>query len=192
MCRNSVTRKTTASSADAHADTGHLQLPPWPREARVQHSPSLLAVLRSILICRSVRIGPAHNEAMGPSGGLILALVSSCVAGAAGADIWQPEVNTTWQWQLQYQVNISFDVDMYDIDLFGEACGRPAHVGFVVWAEHTCGHADISRPSIIHHLGDCRGCFLLVRRQGIPVRWCVSHTSPPLITLASYQSEVPL
>lgn len=50
----------------------------------------------------------------------IVALAVSCVAGVARAEVWQPEVNSTWQWQLQFQVNTSFDVDMYDVDLFGE------------------------------------------------------------------------
>jgi endo-alpha-1,4-polygalactosaminidase (GH114 family) len=35
-----------------------------------------------------------------------------------GGDWWQPAVNTTWQWQLDQPIDQSFDVDMYDIDLF--------------------------------------------------------------------------
>lgn len=31
---------------------------------------------------------------------------------------WQPAIHTTWQWQLDQPVDISFDVDMYDVDLF--------------------------------------------------------------------------
>lgn len=38
----------------------------------------------------------------------------------SAAEIWHPAANTTWQWQLQFTVNTSFDVQMYDIDLFGE------------------------------------------------------------------------
>ncbi len=33
-------------------------------------------------------------------------------------DWWQPAVNITWQWQLGQPIDPSFDVDMYDIDLF--------------------------------------------------------------------------
>ncbi len=33
-------------------------------------------------------------------------------------DWYKPNLNTTWQWQLTQPVNISYDVDMYDIDLF--------------------------------------------------------------------------
>ncbi|HPM76936.1 MAG TPA: endo alpha-1,4 polygalactosaminidase [bacterium] len=36
----------------------------------------------------------------------------------AGGDIWQPAPGTSWQWQLSGAVDASFDVAMYDIDLF--------------------------------------------------------------------------
>lgn len=32
--------------------------------------------------------------------------------------IWQPEPGTSWQWQLTGEINTSWDVAMYDIDLF--------------------------------------------------------------------------
>ncbi len=32
--------------------------------------------------------------------------------------IWQPSPGTSWQWQLTGNIDTSFDVDMYDIDLF--------------------------------------------------------------------------
>jgi hypothetical protein len=34
------------------------------------------------------------------------------------AEIWRPEPGTTWQWQLNGDINTSWNVDMYDIDLF--------------------------------------------------------------------------
>jgi len=34
------------------------------------------------------------------------------------AEWYQPDVNTTWQWQLQGEINTGYDVDVYDIDLF--------------------------------------------------------------------------
>eukprot|EP00903_Cladosiphon_okamuranus_P007685 g7449.t1 len=37
---------------------------------------------------------------------------------AFAQEIWRPPTNATWQWQLQFNVNTSFDVDMYDVDLF--------------------------------------------------------------------------
>lgn len=33
-------------------------------------------------------------------------------------EIWQPPPGTTWQWQLSDDINTSYDVEMYDIDLF--------------------------------------------------------------------------
>lgn len=35
-----------------------------------------------------------------------------------GAGVWQPEPGTSWQWQLTGEINTSWDVAMYDIDLF--------------------------------------------------------------------------
>ena len=32
--------------------------------------------------------------------------------------VWQPKPGTTWQWQLTGEIDTSFDVAMYDIDLF--------------------------------------------------------------------------
>ena len=33
-------------------------------------------------------------------------------------DWYKPDVNTTWQWQLQGDINSSYNVELYDIDLF--------------------------------------------------------------------------
>lgn len=40
------------------------------------------------------------------------------VAPQSAADIWQPAPGTTWQWQLKETIDTSFNVTMYDIDLF--------------------------------------------------------------------------
>jgi len=34
------------------------------------------------------------------------------------SDIWQPSPGVSWQWQLSGEIDTSFDVEMYDIDLF--------------------------------------------------------------------------
>ncbi|HEV8325737.1 MAG TPA: endo alpha-1,4 polygalactosaminidase [Myxococcota bacterium] len=39
-------------------------------------------------------------------------------AGAAPGGVWRPLPGTSWQWQLQGIVDTSFDVQVYDIDLF--------------------------------------------------------------------------
>jgi len=65
---------------------------------------------------------------------------SACTAGGETADSatadlhlpiiiepaagwWQPAVGTTWQWQLDGSIDTSFDVQMYDIDLFDAGAG---------------------------------------------------------------------
>jgi hypothetical protein len=37
---------------------------------------------------------------------------------SANTAVWQPTPGTTWQWQLTGDIDTSFDVTMYDIDLF--------------------------------------------------------------------------
>jgi hypothetical protein len=37
---------------------------------------------------------------------------------AREGEVWQPVPGTSWQWQLVGEIDTSFDVDMYDIDLF--------------------------------------------------------------------------
>ena len=54
---------------------------------------------------------------------LILMLLIGTITPANAQDgddspIWQPEPGTTWQWQLSDEIDTSFDVQMYDIDLF--------------------------------------------------------------------------
>ncbi len=48
----------------------------------------------------------------------IMAPAPTTETAGVGADWWQPAVNTTWQWQLDQTVDPSFEVDMYDIEMF--------------------------------------------------------------------------
>jgi hypothetical protein len=48
--------------------------------------------------------------------------------------IWKPAVNTTWQWQLDTLVDLSYSAEVYDIDMFDNGAG-------VVAALHTQGCA---------------------------------------------------
>jgi len=41
---------------------------------------------------------------------------------------WCPPVGTTWQWQLTDPIDLSFDVEMYDIDLFDNTAGTVAEL----------------------------------------------------------------
>jgi hypothetical protein len=48
----------------------------------------------------------------------VFAQDATAEATQEGNAVWQPAPGTTWQWQLTGEVNISHDVEMYDIDLF--------------------------------------------------------------------------
>jgi hypothetical protein len=39
-------------------------------------------------------------------------------SGGGASDVWRPTPGTSWQWQITGKVDESFDVDMYDVDLF--------------------------------------------------------------------------
>lgn len=45
-------------------------------------------------------------------------VVGSNVAPIVTGNWYKPKVNTSWQWQLSGDVNTSYDVEVYDIDLF--------------------------------------------------------------------------
>lgn len=47
-----------------------------------------------------------------------LLIVMAGFVSAQGDPVWQPSPGTTWQWQLQGTINTSYNVEMYDIDLF--------------------------------------------------------------------------
>ncbi len=50
---------------------------------------------------------------------LIIVFCCACQAkDTLAPEVWQPSPNTSWQWQLQGEIDTTFDVDMYDIDLF--------------------------------------------------------------------------
>ena len=58
---------------------------------------------------------------------VLLAIIALLIAGgiywylknsSKDTGIWQPKPGTTWHWQLTGRIDTSFDVDMYDIDLF--------------------------------------------------------------------------
>jgi hypothetical protein len=48
----------------------------------------------------------------------ILIVAMATTVFAQDEDIWQPEPGTTWQLQLQGEPNISYDVTMYEFDLY--------------------------------------------------------------------------
>ncbi len=66
------------------------------------------------------------------------------------ADWWQPHPGTSWQWQLDSgQIDISFDVQMYDIDLFDVPAATIAQLhtdGRVVICYFSAGSWEDWRP----------------------------------------------
>jgi hypothetical protein len=62
---------------------------------------------------------------------------SGTTATSSTPEIWQPALNTSWQWQLSdAPIDQSFEVEMYDIDLFENDAS-------VVAALHASGHRVI-------------------------------------------------
>jgi Glycoside-hydrolase family GH114 len=63
--------------------------------------------------------------------------------------IWRPAPGTTWQWQLNQQIDTSYDVQMYDIDLFDtpQAIIDELHTaGRVVICYFSAGSREAWRP----------------------------------------------
>jgi hypothetical protein len=62
---------------------------------------------------------------------------------------WKPERSTTWQWQLSGRINTSYDVQVYDIDLFDTKAGTFAQLeaaGRKVVCYFSAGSAENWRP----------------------------------------------
>ena len=90
---------------------------------------------------------------------LALALVFACcsaggreTSATAAVDqpyIWIPAPGTTWQWQLTGEIDGSYDVDMYDIDLFEtpvESIARLQGQGRIVICYFSAGSVEDWRP----------------------------------------------
>lgn len=72
----------------------------------------LIVLLWGVAACTSI-----HTAAQsGFQNEIYLPLVT--VAHRENGEIWQPTPGTSWQWQLTGEIDTSFDVQMYDIDLF--------------------------------------------------------------------------
>ncbi len=56
--------------------------------------------------------------------GLVFIVIITFLIGCGGSskskgvDWYKPKIDTSWQWQLQGEINTSYDVELYDIDLF--------------------------------------------------------------------------
>jgi len=67
---------------------------------------------------------------------------------AAPPGIWHPHPRTSWQWQLEGTIDTSFDVAMYDIDMFDAASAiDPLHTdGRIVICYFSAGSYEPNRP----------------------------------------------
>ncbi|MCB9460698.1 MAG: endo alpha-1,4 polygalactosaminidase [Anaerolineaceae bacterium] len=64
---------------------------------------------------------------------------------------WQPSPGTTWQWQLNGEINTSYDVQMYDIDLFDtpqETIDKLHADGRIVICYFSAGTIEAWRPDV--------------------------------------------
>lgn len=83
--------------------------------------------------------------------GFIILLSSGLVAAQTDEPPppWQPAPGTTWQWQLGDDINTSWDVEMYDIDLFDtpqEIIDELHAAGRVVICYFSAGSFEEGRP----------------------------------------------
>ena len=73
----------------------------------------------------------------------------SLFGAVAHAQPWQPAPGTTWQWQLSGTIDESFDVEMYDIDLFetpSATIARLQGAGRIVICYFSAGSWERGRP----------------------------------------------
>ena len=72
--------------------------------------PYILVLVTLLSACTQPRAVPSATPAT---------TATTALPQRPSAEIWRPQLNTTWQWQLSsLPVDQSFDVEMYDIDLF--------------------------------------------------------------------------
>jgi hypothetical protein len=87
----------------------------------------LAAVVGLALVIFTIAAGPASAQARADREAITASSASDATTRGSGAVLpdpypcpgcYRPALRTSWQWQLQYTVDTSFDVDMYDIDGF--------------------------------------------------------------------------
>ena len=74
-----------------------------------------VAVLAFLAACGS---GPGAGAPDASLAGGDGAVAADARPDGAAAGVWQPAPGTSWQWQLSGTIDTSFDVAMYDLDLF--------------------------------------------------------------------------
>ena len=74
-----------------------------------------LLSLAALLVACGAEDSEEHPATEAPSAA---APPTSVAASSVEGDWWRPAPSSTWQWQLQGEANTSYDVEVYDIDLF--------------------------------------------------------------------------
>jgi hypothetical protein len=89
---------------------------------------------------------------------------SDCTPGTGASSWYTPSMSVTWQWQLQGTVNTSYDVEIYDIDLFDNSATSIASLqtaGHEVVCYFSAGSYEDWRPDtgdfLAADLGDSSG-----------------------------------
>lgn len=78
----------------------------------------LLALVTACSVPYELSLAAAEQEAIAAPTSMPPALQQEVDPTAGMNYWWQPEVGTTWQWQLDGELDNSIDADMYDLDLF--------------------------------------------------------------------------
>lgn len=94
--------------------------------------------LSSILACN---LTLDEEPAVAPQRPLPTRLAPTRPETATGNNIWQPAINTTWQWQLSGRIDDTIDGEMIDIELFDNDAG-------VVAALHAQGRKVVCYISV--------------------------------------------
>jgi hypothetical protein len=100
----------------------------------------------------------------------VLLFIVVCVAFSARAQVWRPQLNTSWQWQLTTPVNENINAQMFDIDLFDNKASVITSLrnqGKKVVCYFSAGSWESWRPDAEKFPAEVRG-----RRNGWPgERW---------------------
>jgi hypothetical protein len=93
---------------------------------RTGHQFSLLALVALTACSSEDLVGPGVDSGTGADAGQDASADTSSAdtspafdTGAPDGGHWQPTPKTSWQWQLSGTLDTTFDVKVYDIDLFG-------------------------------------------------------------------------
>ena len=107
----------------------------------------------------------------------------------ATATWYQPDIDTTWQWQLQGPLNTVYDVDLYDIDLFETSARAIAELqanGIRVICYFSAGSGEDWRPDYTAIPADALGQTL----AGFDGERWLDIRSPAVLTVMQSRLDI--